>query len=389
MKKIIIAGDLYLDSIDEKKIKEGKIESVFGNVLPYLLQADIVIPNVEATICEKSKKVKKCGPHFSISPQCLSGLLKANMKYFCIANNHIKDFGEEGIKETLKSCNKNGIKVVGAGINIDEALEPLKVELDEVKVGIIAASENENQIASRKIAGTAPIDCYELYRSLKKLENDCDLKIVLLHGGKECFRYPTPRMKKLSHMLVDWGADCVIWHHSHCSSGIEKYREKFISYGIGNFLLNYDIQYSHFFKSYFVEISIKDKGKVEYKIVPYFQHISESMSLMNTVESKKFISDIEEISKILVDEQKYQEKWERFCERVSDTYLSELLGYGRIFNRIGISKGDLNKSLYKRYMFDEEEVLKLRSMLSCETHQEIFQEIMQRMLYRDKECNSE
>ena len=55
MKKIIIAGDLYLDSIDEKKIKEGKIESVFGNVLPYLLQADIVIPNVEATICEKSK----------------------------------------------------------------------------------------------------------------------------------------------------------------------------------------------------------------------------------------------------------------------------------------------------------------------------------------------
>ena len=136
-------------------------------------------------------------------------------------------------------------------------------------------------------------------------------------------------------------------------------------------------------------ISIKDKGKVEYKIVPYFQHISESMSLMNTVESKKFISDIEEISKILVDEQKYQEKWERFCERVSDTYLSELLGYGRIFNRIGISKGDLNKSLYKRYMFDEEEVLKLRSMLSCETHQEIFQEIMQRMLYRDKECNSE
>ena len=208
----------------------------------------------------------------------------------------------------------------------------------------------------------------------------CDIKIILLHGGREFYRFPTPRMKLFSHQLIDEGADCIIWHHSHCSSGFEYYHGKYISYGIGNFLFDYDINYKNFFKSYFIEITITDDGRKLYKVIPYWQHRDGTLlQLMENEEKVEFIKEINKISEVISDDQLFKDEWEKFCDRARDEYLAGLLGYGRIFQRMG--KVDCKYSdmkLLKKYGVSEKELLKLASMLRCETHREIFLKIIEK-----------
>uniref|UniRef100_UPI0032618D80 CapA family protein n=1 Tax=Clostridium sp. NkU-1 TaxID=1095009 RepID=UPI0032618D80 len=225
-----------------------------------------------------------------------------------------------------------GLKLLVLEKNILEASKPMILNINHKTIGILSAAENEDELASDYEPGANSLDCFRIAKTIYNDMKTCDVKIIILHGGREFFRYPSPRMKNISKNLIDSGASCILWQHSHCTSGTEYYKDGFISYGQGNFIFNYDIKYNNFFRGYLVQIDIDFYNKTSYKIIPYDQHCnSNGIDLMKDENLIKFNTEIEELNSVICDDAALIEKWNNYCIKVCDNYLSELFGYGKFF----------------------------------------------------------
>ncbi len=91
-------------------------------------------------------------------------------------------------------------------------------------------------IADEKTSGANLFAPLESMEHILNLKNVCDYVIVLYHGGKEHYRYPSPQLQKICRKMAEKGADLVICQHSHCIGCMEKYNNATIVYGQGNFI---------------------------------------------------------------------------------------------------------------------------------------------------------
>jgi len=158
-----------------------------------------------------------------------------------LANNHIMDYGEEGLYDTLDSLNKAGVKHTGAGRNQDEAFAPAVLSIGGRNITFIARSSvvvSSKAYAGKLNPGAALFDEKEVVCSIKECKRSADVVVLMLHWGLEQYRFPSPRQRGLAQRLIDAGADILIGHHPHVVQGVEKYREGLIAYSLGNFLFN-------------------------------------------------------------------------------------------------------------------------------------------------------
>ena len=161
-----------------------------------------------------------------------------NPVVFGMANNHILDHDEQGLLSTLDRLSENKLGYVGAGRDLQEAEKPFIIEKEGVKVGVYACAENEFSIATGNQAGANPFDPLESLDHIVRLKSECDFVIVLHHGGKEHYRYPSPGLRKVCRKMAEKGADLIVCQHSHCIGAFEKYSDSMIVYGQGNFLFD-------------------------------------------------------------------------------------------------------------------------------------------------------
>jgi len=85
-------------------------------------------------------------------------LKQIGFNIFTLANNHLKDYGSQGVLDTINSCVDNGILCVGAGKDMEKAVKPLILTKGNQKVAILNACENESSIATTERPGAAPLD---------------------------------------------------------------------------------------------------------------------------------------------------------------------------------------------------------------------------------------
>ena len=159
-----------------------------------------------------------------------------------LANNHVWDLGEEGLKNTIKILRDNGIKYCGAGVNIEEASKPVVIEKDGLKTAIYAYCMYGNkylgyvELAGENKAGINPLDIDKVVCDIKKGKQLYDKIIVMPHWGRE-YRYdPLPECVKMAKQMIDAGADAVLGSHTHQMQPFVKYKGKPICYSMGNFL---------------------------------------------------------------------------------------------------------------------------------------------------------
>jgi poly-gamma-glutamate synthesis protein (capsule biosynthesis protein) len=175
--------------------------------------------------------------NFKTHPNGVRAMMKAGFNLFSIANNHIIDYGEEGIRETLKWLTALGeegtLHFAGAGKNLEEANTPAVFTVKGVKVAFAAVGMSGH--AGKKSAGTA--SAYAAEPVLRKLkESGADIRILSVHAGKETESQPNSVQLSLARTAVaDYGVQIVIGHHAHVVQGIEWYKGGLIFYGMGNF----------------------------------------------------------------------------------------------------------------------------------------------------------
>jgi poly-gamma-glutamate synthesis protein (capsule biosynthesis protein) len=212
---------------------------LFGQELVELLQeGDIRVFNLETPLTDRETPIDKCGPCHRTSLAALNGILSIRPTILGLANNHIMDQGIDGLASTINSLDQNGILHTGAGKKLTEAARPLFLTQNGKTIGLYCCTEHEFSIASELEGGANPLDLLTSFDHIAFAKKQCDYLIILFHGGKEHYQYPSPNLQRWCRKMADSGADLIICQHSHCIGCEEDYSNAKIVYGQGNFIFD-------------------------------------------------------------------------------------------------------------------------------------------------------
>ncbi|EYE87683.1 hypothetical protein Q428_12030 [Fervidicella metallireducens AeB] len=201
--QLLIAGDLVPTKPNIALFNKGDSKSLLGEELYSLWDsADIRIFNLEVPLTEKEEPIPKCGPNLIAPTSTINGIKALNPSLLTLANNHILDQGELGFKSTQDILNKNNIPFIGIGNNLSEASKPYIIQQDGLKIGVYNCAEHEFTIATEETPGANPFEPLESLDQIHNLKEECDYVIVLYHGGKEHYRYPSPYLQKVCRKMA-------------------------------------------------------------------------------------------------------------------------------------------------------------------------------------------
>ena len=277
---IFVVGDIMLDRGVEYKIGEegkGDYKFPFLKIADELKKADLVIGNLEGPISDKGEKVGSIYS-FRADPKAVEGLKYAGFDILSVANNHIFDYGREALEDTFKRLKEAGIEYVGGGFDKKEAYSSLIKEINGTKIGFLAYTDLGPEVweATEGKSGIAWIDEKNLEKIKKGIEaakQKSDVLIVSLHSGEEYAANPTSFQTSFARFAIDTGADLVVGHHPHVVQKIERYKDGWIAYSLGNFVFDQNFS-ANTMEGSNLKITIKNK-KIE-SIFPQKIKISDS-----------------------------------------------------------------------------------------------------------------
>ena len=219
-----------------------------------LAAAEITIGNFESTLSAAGSPMQG-GDSFAASPRVLAGLQRAGFDVLSLANNHVGDYGDGALRQTLSRFAKTKIDTVGAGGDLAAARRPAIIERGGVRVGLLAVdSIGETPAATRARAGTnrlnmpprtGPLNRSALRRvtsDIRALGKRVDVVIVMTHWGTQYTHRPEPSQHVAARAFADAGADLVIGGHPHWVQGYEMAGSAVVVHSLGNFVFDMDFQ---------------------------------------------------------------------------------------------------------------------------------------------------
>ena len=313
---ISMVGDMLFGRyVDEVVVPNHGYQSLFQYVRPYLKQSDYITGNLDQPITEgenypKADKLM----HISTSPEVAKVLKEEGFTTVNLANNHMKDFGKQGILDTLRAFQNENVGTVGAGYNLEDASAVSYQTIRGIKIATLGFSDilPKDFRALSNRSGVAPADPNLFFYDVAKAKKNADLVIVHMHWGKEYDSTYHPRQQDLGRSLIDAGADIVIGHHPHVLEPVEVYKHGVIFYSLGNFIS--DQGWSRTRESVLAQYKVMDDGKVNLVIHPLV--IREGTPRPLTGGSSFYRR--ERIFMQITDQSVFSEDWSRLWKREGD-----------------------------------------------------------------------
>lgn len=347
---LLIAGDLCPRFSAEDLY--DKAEEITKEVREVVKSYDAAMVNIETVYSKASEPIKKSGPNLKSRPETLSFVKGFGFDIAACANNHMGDYGEKGLLDTLDTLNGLGMPTVGAGKNEQEAKKPLYVERNGVKIAIVNCAEHEFGIADKNHAGMAGMDYYTTSHIIKEAKENADKVILFMHGGNETNPVPRKGMVKICHFFAECGADAIVISHAHCPQGFEIYNDVPIYYGTGNFYMAALKPKGMWEKGYMVALKIEKDKPVKTEIIPYHQTFDGSeIHILKGAEKEKFLKYIDCISAVIFKEDLYDNMTLAWAKR----YMEDMTDFEERGNKAP----------------DSEHTLYIRNSYTCESHNEL------------------
>lgn len=367
---ILIGADLVPTKSNMEYFENKDIEKLVDkNLLKELNEADYRIFNLEVPLVDSETPINKCGPNLIASTKSALGIKALGVDFLTLANNHILDQGEKGLESTLKVLKKLDISFSGVGNSIEDAYKPFIFEVENKKIGIYCCAEHEFSIVSKENVGANPFDPLESLDHIKNLKKEVDYVIVLYHGGKEHYRYPSPNLQKICRKIVEKGGDLVICQHTHCIGCQEKWKSGTIVYGQGNFL--FDDTENEFWQTSLL-INLKENFEIEY--VPILKDRF-SVKLADEKSKNKILSDFYKRSEEIKEEGFIEKEYEKISKSEYIRYLSMAQGnrYNSLLFRV-VNKltGHKLREYILKYFYSKKDITALYNLIACEVHRENF-----------------
>lgn len=364
--KLLITGDFCPRSRTAELIESRQYEQIFGEVKPLIEAADYSLINFECPAVEnpKAAPIPKCGPNLRCTRKTVEAITYAGFKGVTLANNHVLDFGAEGLEDTIKACKETQLDKVGADMNLPQASATLYKTIGDKKIAFINCCEHEFSIATETSAGANPLNPVQQWYAIREARQQANYVIVIVHGGHEHYQLPSPRMQETYRFFVDAGADAVINHHQHCYSGYEVYQSKPIFYGLGNFCFdNVNHHAGIWTEGYMVELSIKDE--LSFQLIPYVQCADAATVTLMTGEKKaNFDAQITKLNKVVADAGKLKKAHEEWMDSTAAGYKVAFTPYNNRYLKAFAHRGWIPSFLSR------EKILVLINYIECEAHRD-------------------
>jgi len=244
---LIFTGDIGFDRYMNKKWED---ENLFSKaVLDFFKSGDHTVANVEGALIDAVDDGTRGVFFHSMNPEAVCVLDRIGADIWSIGNNHTMDAGRDGVISTRKIASGKGYKAFGAGLDINEASEP--VYLDEAGgIGMFGVSYmNECIPATETEPGIFRWDDMErIEKRIKEVKKKCRWCVVVAHGGEEFTSLPSPYTRERYIKYLEMGADAVVGHHPHVPENYELFEGgKAIFYSLGNFIFDTDYQRVHLY----------------------------------------------------------------------------------------------------------------------------------------------
>ncbi|MCX7731657.1 MAG: CapA family protein [candidate division WOR-3 bacterium] len=294
--KLNFAGDIMLARRYEQPggiIDTLGPEGVFARIRHLLADsADLTVANLECPLTDRGTPHPTKPIIFRGRPSNVRGLSYAGIDLVSLANNHILDYGLEGLLQTRQVLDSSGIISCGAGEDIYQAFQPAFIVKSGVNLGFLAFSDRTGQYdnyqpflnAGYNKPGFAEQDSWRIFHTIARTRQVADFVIVQLHAGEEYQETPgfgaddewfSPRAERpqdnartLRHRIIDNGADLIVCHHPHILQGIEVYQGKVIAHSLGNFA--FDQEYPETYPTVILHTRLDEQGFRHFLLIPVF-----------------------------------------------------------------------------------------------------------------------
>ncbi|WP_194778192.1 CapA family protein [Pararhodonellum marinum] len=368
-----VSGDFCPKGRVEETAKKGNFDLLFGKLVDQIKGSDLAITNMEAPLTISNKPILKTGPSIKVHPDTIHVLKKGGFDLLTLANNHIMDYGEEGLAESIKSIDGIGLKSIGAGINFEEASKPYYFEKNGYVLAVINFAENEWSTTFNQTPGANPLDPVGNYNQIQFAKMKADKVLVITHGGHEHYPYPSPRMKSLFRFFVDAGASAVVNHHPHCISGFEWYKGCPIFYSLGNFIFDYpERNHLPWNIGMTVQLHFSDeKTRIE---LTTFDQCNEEIGILvhDEIRKEEVNNELKKINEIISDDLKLKNEFDKMVLSKEKTYKNYIEPIGNKYLKFLINKKVIPSFLSekkKRYLLN---------LTRCESHRDILISILER-----------
>ncbi|MCU0917119.1 MAG: CapA family protein [Planctomycetes bacterium] len=238
--QMLFLGDVALAGKVGDVIRQHGAAFLFNRLSPGFFDADVVCYNLECCLSRRGKVWEPKPVPFRGLPEFLAVFPEMRGRYVAnVANNHFLDYGEDAALDTLETLRHHNTAVMGA-VGPDDAGRHVLLETRAGRIGLIAFAPSVHvlPLATRvNVIAARPCDMVSQVQTLKR---QAHMVVVSLHQGVENTTCVDRRCRKLTHRLVEAGADCIVCHHPHIIQGIEVYRGAPIFHSIGNFAIDSD-----------------------------------------------------------------------------------------------------------------------------------------------------
>lgn len=235
---LAFAGDVHFYGRTAKLL--GHPATAFGPVASVLKSADFSMLNLETAITSRGTPQTKTY-HFRTTPVAFTALRAAGVGLVTMANNHVLDYGQVGLSDTLAAIKKTKFPVVGVGANAAAAWAPYVVTIKGVKIAFVGVSQiaelASSWVATSTRAGEAnTIDLPRTLAAVKAASKLASVVVVFMHWGTEGMSCPDANQTSLAPKLIAAGATIIIGSHAHMLQGSGWMGHTFVAYGMSNFL---------------------------------------------------------------------------------------------------------------------------------------------------------
>ena len=354
--KIIICGDF--------RAAHPEIIQFSDDVAEIFSEADFKVCNFEAPIrTEGAKRLKKSGPSLDQSANSPAFLVEKGFNVILLANNHIMDFGEEGMNATKDKF--RDVIVAGAG-SANEAFTVQFIETKDCRIGILSLVHHEYGVVDYKDdegCGAAWLGSPDIPRIIMDAKIKCDYLLVFPHAGIEHTATPLPELRKLYKRFIELGADVVVASHPHCPQGFETYQGKPIYYSLGNFYFD-ELSYDDlWYKSIALELIIDDGLKTKEHYICF-----NDQSGLISIDNGSYIKNYMDYSNNLLREDKaYNDYIKDICSKYWPGYK-----YAMLRGLCGVSIKKMNlKHIFRLtgcMLLGNSDEMALLNAIQCESH---------------------
>jgi poly-gamma-glutamate capsule biosynthesis protein CapA/YwtB (metallophosphatase superfamily) len=262
-----VAGDVHFTGRTAPLLRDPA--TAFGPITPVLQGADLALLNLETAVTQRGTPEPK-EFHFRAPAAAYAAVRAAGVDAVSLANNHVLDYGQVGLSDTLDAATAAGVPVFGAGRNAASAYAPWLVTVRGVRMAVLGFSQITTLADSWAARDDRPgvalsFDVNRVKAAVAAARAAADVVVAFNHWGPEGVSCPDKRQKDFLAVLVAAGVDIVLGAHAHVLQGAGWSGRTFVAYGMGNFVW-YGTSRST--ETGVLMLTVRGRSVVDWRLVP-------------------------------------------------------------------------------------------------------------------------